>query len=215
MITMNVKEKAVRICNELKKIYPTAECSLRYNKPYELLIATRLSAQCTDARVNIVTDVLFKKYTTIQSFAQADINELENIVRPCGFYRTKAENIKDMCRILVEKYNCTVPDNMEDLLLLPGVGRKTANLILGDIYGKPAIVTDTHCIRITGRFGLTDNSNPHKVEKDLIKLIPAQEGSDFCHRLVLFGREICKAKKPLCDVCVLNQMCRYYSESKE
>lgn len=216
MIIMNKKEKALRICSELKKIYPFAECSLKYNKPYELLIATRLSAQCTDARVNIVTEVLFKKYTSIRDFANADIEELESIVRPCGFYRTKAANIKEICEMLIDKFNGTVPDNMDDLLALPGVGRKTANLILGDIYGKPAIVTDTHCIRISGRFGLTDNSDPHKVEKDLVKLIPPDEGSDFCHRLVFFGREVCKAKKPLCEVCTLNDICRYYiDEIKE
>ncbi len=211
---MKIKEKAAAICSELKKMYPGAECSLRYSKPYELLIATRLSAQCTDARVNIVTANLFKKYRSVEEFAQADVTELEQDVRPCGFYRTKASDIKNICIGLIERFDGKLPDNMNDLLFLPGVGRKTANLILGDIYGKPAIVTDTHCIRISGRLGLTDNSEPSKVEKDLREIIQPSESSDFCHRLVLFGREICRARKPMCDICTLNGICRYYSENK-
>ena len=212
---MTIKERALKICNELKKIYPDAKCSLKYNKPYELVIATRLSAQCTDARVNIVTDILFKKYTTLQAFAESDINELEGYIRPCGFYKTKARNIKDMCIQLIERFDGIVPDNIESLVSLPGVGRKTANLIVGDIYGKPAIVTDTHCIRIAGRLGLTDSNGPHKVENDLKEIIPQEEGSDFCHRIVEFGREICKARKPMCDICTLNSICRYYIENKK
>ena len=211
---MKIKEKSTKICNELKKLYPGAECSLRYSKPYELLIATRLSAQCTDARVNIVTANLFKKYRSVEEFANADISELEQDVRPCGFYRTKASDIKNICVGLITRFDGKVPDNMNDLLSLQGVGRKTANLILGDIYNKPAIVTDTHCIRIAGRLGLTDNKEPFKVEKDLREIIPSEEGSDFCHRLVIFGREICKARKPLCDICAVNELCRYYSENK-
>lgn len=211
---MKIEEKATAICSELQNLYPSAECSLKYNKPYELLIATRLSAQCTDARVNIVTANLFKKYRSLEDFAQADISELEQDVRPCGFYRTKAADIKNICINIIERFGGNLPDNMNDLLTLPGVGRKTANLILGDIYGKPAVVTDTHCIRISGRLGLTDNSEPFKVEKDLREIIPPSESSDFCHRLVLFGREVCKARKPLCDVCSLSGLCGYYSENK-
>lgn len=210
---MTQKEKALKICNELKKIYPAAECSLEYSKPYELLMATRLSAQCTDARVNIVTKELFKRYTSLEQFANADIEELENIVRPCGFYHTKAKNLKEMAIQLITNFNSKVPDSIEELTKLSGVGRKTANLIVGDIYGKPAIVTDTHCIRIAGRFGLTSNTEPYKVEKDLRKIIPENEGSDFCHRLVNFGRDICKARKPLCEVCTLNAICKYYQEN--
>ena len=194
----------MKICEELKKKYPCAECSLEYNEPYELLIATRLSAQCTDARVNIVTKDLFVKYPTLQSFADADISELEEMVRPCGFYREKAKSIKNMAAMIISEFDGQVPDTMEKLTSLPGVGRKTANLILGDVYGKPAVVTDTHCIRITGRLGLTENTEPYKVEKDLVKIIPPEEGSDLCHRLVFFGREICKARKPLCEECYMH-----------
>lgn len=209
---MTTKEKAQLICSELEKIYPSAECSLTYTKPYELLIATRLSAQCTDARVNIVTKELFKRYPDLQSFAQADIEELENYVRPCGFYRNKARSIKEMAEQIISEFDGEVPDTMEKLTSLSGVGRKTANLILGDVYGKPAIVTDTHCIRITGRLGLTDNKEPHKVENDLRSIIPEEAGSDFCHRLVNFGREICKARKPACEICTLSRYCRYFHE---
>ena len=212
---MKIKEEAVKICEELKKKYPCAECSLEYNEPYELLIATRLSAQCTDARVNIVTKDLFVKYPTLQSFADADISELEEMVRPCGFYREKAKSIKNMAAMIISEFDGQVPDTMEKLTSLPGVGRKTANLILGDVYGKPAVVTDTHCIRITGRLGLTENTEPYKVEKDLVKIIPPEEGSDLCHRLVFFGREICKARKPLCEECCLNDICTYYQKECE
>lgn len=211
---MKAKEKAEIICRRLSEKYPEALCSLEYDKPYELLIATRLSAQCTDARVNIVTRELFGKYPDLQSFADADITELENAVKPCGFYKLKAKSIKEMSALIISEFNGEVPDNMEDLLSLPGVGRKTANLILGDIYGKPAVVTDTHCIRITGRLGLTKNTEPYKVEKDLRKIVPDEEGSDLCHRLVLFGREICKARKPLCGECSLSDICPYPEKNK-
>jgi len=206
---MKTKEKALLICERLKEKYPLAECSLVYSKPYELLIATRLSAQCTDARVNIVTRELFSKYKTLQSFADADISELEEAVKPCGFYKVKAANIRDMAAMMISDFDSQVPDTMEKLTSLPGVGRKTANLILGDIYGKPAIVTDTHCIRITGRLGLTKNTEPRKVEDDLRKVVPAEEGSDLCHRLVLFGRETCRARNPVCGECCLRDLCRY------
>lgn len=206
---MNKKEIALLACDELEKLYPEAICSLNYSKPYELLIATRLSAQCTDARVNIVTETLFKKYPDLRSFADADLAQLEQDIKPCGFYKTKAASIKQMAGQLIENFGGQLPDNIDDLLTLSGIGRKTANLIMGDIWKKPAIVTDTHFIRITGRLGLTSNKEPAKVEKDLIPLIPAERSSDFCHRIVLFGREYCKARNPLCDKCPLSYFCKY------
>lgn len=206
---MNKKEIALLACDELEKLYPEAICSLNYSKPYELLIATRLSAQCTDARVNIVTETLFKKYPDLQSFADADLAQLEQDIKPCGFYKTKAASIKQMAGQLIENFGGQLPDNIDDLLTLSGIGRKTANLIMGDIWKKPAIVTDTHFIRITGRLGLTSNKEPAKVEQDLIPLIPAERSSDFCHRIVLFGREYCKARNPLCDKCPLSYFCKY------
>jgi endonuclease-3 len=202
-------EIAQLVCEELEKLYPDAMCTLDYEKPYELMFSTRLAAQCTDARVNIVTKALYKKYPTLESFAAADINELEQDVKPCGFYHAKAKSLKEMAQMLIDDFGGEVPDNMEDLLKLPGIGRKTANLVMGDIYGKPAIVTDTHCIRICRRLGLTDNKEPHKVEKDLIPLIPPEKSSDFCHRTVMFGRDICKARKPECHRCPLNYFCPY------
>lgn len=206
---MNKKEIALLACDELEKLYPEAICSLNYSKPYELLIATRLSAQCTDARVNIVTETLFKKYPDLRSFADANLAQLEQDIKPCGFYKTKAASIKQMAGQLIENFGGQLPDNIDDLLTLSGIGRKTANLIMGDIWKKPAIVTDTHFIRITGRLGLTSNKEPAKVEKDLIPLIPAERSSDFCHRIVLFGREYCKARNPLCDKCPLSYFCKY------
>jgi endonuclease-3 len=195
----------------LQKIYPDVKCSLDYTKPYELMIGARLAAQCTDARVNIVTKTLFKKYPSLEAFANADIEELEQDVKPCGFYRTKAKSIKEMAGQLINDFGGEVPDTMEELLTLSGIGRKTANLMLGDIFGKPAIVTDTHCIRITGRLGLTKNKEPAKVEKDLIKLIPPEKSSHFCHQIVEFGRDICSARKPKCGDCPLNYFCKYYN----
>lgn len=206
---MNKKEIALLACDELEKLYPDALCSLNYSEPYELMIAARLSAQCTDARVNIVTETLFKKYPDLQSFANADLNQLEQDIKPCGFYKTKAKSIKLMANQIINDFNGQLPDTMDKLLTLSGIGRKTANLIMGDIWKKPAIVTDTHFIRITGRLGLTSNKDPAKVEKDLIPLIPPERSSDFCHRIVLFGREYCKARKPLCDKCPLNFFCKY------
>ncbi|MBR6671019.1 MAG: endonuclease III [Ruminococcus sp.] len=206
---MNKKEIALLACDELEKLYPDALCSLNYSEPYELMIAARLSAQCTDARVNIVTETLFKKYPDLQSFANADLNQLEQDIKPCGFYKTKAKSIKLMAKQIINDFNGQLPDTMDKLLTLSGIGRKTANLIMGDIWKKPAIVTDTHFIRITGRLGLTSNKEPAKVEKDLIPLIPPERSSDFCHRIVLFGREYCKARKPLCDKCPLNYFCKY------
>ncbi len=206
---MNKKEIALLACDELEKLYPDALCSLNYSESYELMIAARLSAQCTDARVNIVTETLFKKYPDLQSFANADLNQLEQDIKPCGFYKTKAKSIKLMANQIINDFNGQLPDTMDKLLTLSGIGRKTANLIMGDIWKKPAIVTDTHFIRITGRLGLTSNKEPAKVEKDLIPLIPPERSSDFCHRIVLFGREYCKARKPLCDKCPLNYFCKY------
>lgn len=211
---MTKKERALLACEALEKIYPDVKCSLQYEKPYELLIATRLSAQCTDARVNIVAGPLFKKYPNLEAFANADIKELEEAVKPCGFYHTKAKSIKEMAGQLLEHFGGQVPQTMEELLTLSGVGRKTANLILGDVWGKPAIVTDTHFIRITGRLGLTENKEPARVEKDLIKLIPPEVSSHFCHQTVQFGRDICRARKPLCSECPCSGFCKYFSSMK-
>ena len=212
---MTKKEIAEKACEELEKIYPDVECSLVYKKPYELLIASRLAAQCTDARVNIVTKTLFQKYPSLEAFAGADLNELEEDVKPCGFYRTKAKSIKEMAGQLINDFGGKVPDTMDELLSLSGVGRKTANLILGDVYGKPAVVTDTHCIRITGRLGLTSNTEPAKVEKDLVKLLPPEISNHFCHQTVQFGRDICRARNPKCGECTLNYFCRYYGKSSK
>lgn len=201
------KERALAAVRLLKERYPDALCSLVYTKPYELMIAVRLSAQCTDARVNIVTKDLFVKYPSLESFAEADLAELEEAVRPCGFYKTKAKSIKEAADRLLHVFGGVIPDNMDDLLTLPGIGRKTANLLLGDIYHKPAVVADTHFIRITGRLGLTKHSEPSKVEADLRKLLPPEESSDFCHRIVLFGRDVCTARKPKCGACPLSDIC--------
>ena len=209
---MKKKEIAELAVAELKKLYPDASCTLDYDEPYQLMFAARLAAQCTDARVNIVTKTLFKKYPTLQAFADADLAELEQDVKPCGFYHTKAKSLKEMAGQLISDFGGEVPDTMEQLLTLSGIGRKTANLMLGDVFGKPAMVTDTHCIRITGRLGLTANKEPAKVEKDLVKLIPPEESSDFCHRTVEFGRDICKARSPKCTECPLNYFCKYYSK---
>ncbi|HAE51873.1 MAG: endonuclease III [Ruminococcus sp.] len=209
---MTKKEIAELSCTELEKLYPNIECTLKFEKPYELLIATRLAAQCTDARVNKVTKDLFKKYPTLQAFADADLSELEQDVKPCGLYHTKAKSIKEMANQIIDNFNGIVPDNMEDLLSLSGVGRKIANLIVSDVYGKPAIVTDTHCIRISGRLGLTDNTVPLKVEKDLLELIPPEISSRFCHQTVQFGRDVCRARSPKCNECKLNYFCREYNK---
>lgn len=204
---MTKQERALEAVRILKERYPDAICSLVYEKPYELMIATRLSAQCTDARVNIVTKDLFVRYPTLESFADADLAALEAAVRPCGFYKTKAKSIKEAAQRLLTVYGGILPDTMEELLTLPGIGRKTANLLLGDIYGKPAVVADTHFIRITGRLGLTGHKEPEKVEADLRPLLPPAESSDFCHRVVLFGRDVCTARKPRCASCPMRGFC--------
>ena len=206
---MNKKQRAALIVSGLKELYPLAECSLEAVKDYELLFATRLSAQCTDARVNIVTGELYSVFPTLPSLAEADIGELERIIFPCGFFHTKAADIKKCANVLIEKHGGRVPDTMEALLELPGVGRKTANLILGDIYGKPAVVADTHCIRISNRMGFCDSDNPYKVELALKDIIEPAEQSDFCHRLVYHGRAVCTARKAACEACTLAQWCDY------
>ena len=204
---MKIKEKAILICDQLDELYPEAQCSLQYVKPYELMIATRLSAQCTDARVNIVTKDLFRQFPSLESFADADLQELEQAVKPCGFYRAKAKSIKEMCIRVRDVYGGAVPDNMDDLLTLSGIGRKTANLLLGDVYGKPAVVTDTHCIRISGRLGLTKRHAPEHVEEDLKKILPPDRSNRFCHQIVLFGRDVCTARNPHCGECPLKKYC--------
>lgn len=204
---MTKKEKAIEICARLEKKYPDALCSLIYSAPHELMIAGRLSAQCTDERVNIVTKELFAKYKSIDDFACADVHDVEAIVRPCGLYKTKAKSVVEMCRQIRDDFGGEIPSTIEELTTLSGIGRKTANLIMGDVFHKPAIVTDTHCIRICKRLGLTKNTVPFKVEKELTDVIPPELSSDFCHRLVLFGREICKARGERCAECPLKDLC--------
>ena len=200
-----------KIVARLEEIYPDATCALEYGgEPWKLLVMARLSAQCTDARVNIVSRDLFRQYPTINDLADAPLEEIEKIVRPCGLFHTKAESIKGAMILLRDKFNSKVPDNMEDLLSLPGVGRKIANLMLGDIYGMPAIVADTHCIRICGRFGMYKESlkDAHKVETIMSKLVEPEKQSDFCHRIVQFGRDTCTARSPKCSACPLSDLCK-------
>ena len=207
-----------QIVERLKGIYPESVCALEYGgEPWKLLVMARLSAQCTDARVNIVCRELFKKYPTLDDIADAELCELEECVRPCGLFRTKADSIKRAAIMLRDHFGGIVPDTMEELLLLPGVGRKIANLLLGDIYGKPALVADTHCIRICGRFGMYDTKmkDPYKVELIMSELIEPSEQSDFCHRIVQFGRDVCTARSPKCGVCPLFDLCGYKSKSSE
>lgn len=199
------------IISILKERYADALCALQYEKDYELMIAVRLSAQCTDARVNLVTPALFARFPTLESFATADVAEVENYVHSCGFYRHKARDIVAACRMLITDYDGKVPDTMEELLRLPGVGRKTANLLLGDIYGKPAVVCDTHCIRISNRLGLAKGKEPEKVEQQLRAILPPEESSDFCHRIVLFGRDLCTARNPKCTECPLRPYCKEWN----
>ena len=197
------------ILDGLEAEYPEAACSLDYAKDYELLFSARLSAQCTDARVNRVTPVLFERYPSLEAIASADPSELEKIVYTCGFFRSKARDIKAAAAILLNDFGGVVPDTMEELLKLPGVGRKTANLMLGDIYGKPAIVADTHCIRISNRLGFCTTDDPYKVELELKKQIPPERQSDFCHRLVLHGRAVCSSRSPRCASCRISEYCDY------
>lgn len=208
---MEVTEKVTNILEALKALYPDAPCALHYGKDYELMIAVRLSAQCTDARVNLVTPALFAAYPTLDAFAEADIGDVEQMVHSCGFYRHKARDIVLACRMLRSDFGGRVPDNMEDLLKLPGVGRKTANLLLGDIYGQEGYVCDTHCIRICGKLGLSQGKDPLKVEMQLRKVIPPEESSDFCHRIVLHGRAVCTARNPKCSQCTLAPYCDFFT----
>lgn len=203
------KEQARRCIKALKEAYPEAICSLEYSDPLQLLIATRLSAQCTDARVNQVTPALFARFPTVKAFCEASQEEVAALIHSCGFYQVKSRDIIAMSQMIQSDFAGQVPDNMEDLLKLPGVGRKTANLILGDVYGKPSIVTDTHCIRIAGRLGLTKNKVPLKVENDLREILPPEESNDFCHRLVLHGRAVCTARKAICGICCMADACDY------
>lgn len=203
-----MKEKVNAIIETLKYRYPEAPCALHYSKDYELMIAVRLSAQCTDARVNLVTPALFAAYPTLEAMAGADISHIEELVHSCGFYKYKARDIVLGCQMLLAEYNGKVPGTMEQLLRIPGVGRKTANLLLGDLYGVPgSVVCDTHCIRICGKLGLSKGKEPEKVEQQLRKILPPEESSDFCHRIVLFGREICTARSPKCAECPLAFWC--------
>ena len=206
---MTKKEKVQIIIERLKREYPIAECSLNYEDAWVLLVSVRLAAQCTDARVNQIMPGLLDKYSTVEALADAPVDKIEEIVRPCGLGNSKARDIKACMMMLRDEYNCVVPDTMEELLKLPGVGRKSANLVLGDVYGKPTIVTDTHCIRLSNRLGLVKNiKEPGKVEKELWKIVPPSEGNDLCHRFVLHGRDVCTARtNPYCDKCVLNDIC--------
>ena len=212
---MKSEQDVLSIVEELKKCYPDAVCSLDYQKPHELLFATRLAAQCTDERVNKVTPGLYGRFPTLEALADADISEVEELIHSTGFFRAKARDIVAASRMLLDEYGGVVPDTMEDLLRLPGVGRKTANLILGDVYHKPGVVVaDTHCIRISGRLGLTDGAkDPAKVETQLRKILPPEESNDFCHRLVLHGRAVCMARGPECANCTLRPWCDFYSGS--
>ncbi len=207
---MTKEELALEVIERLKKEYPDVGCTLEYDQAWKLLVGVRLAAQCTDARVNIVVEDLYKKYPDVNALAQAEPEEIEAIVRPCGLGKSKARDISACMKVLRDQYEGNVPDDFQALLKLPGVGRKSANLIMGDVFGKPAIVTDTHCIRLVNRIGLVDQiKEPKKVEMELWKIIPGEEGSDFCHRLVFHGREVCTARtKPYCDKCCLNDLCQ-------
>ena len=207
---MRKKELAKEVIERLKKEYPDAGCSLEYDQAWKLLVSVRLAAQCTDARVNIVVEKLYEKFPDVESLAKAPVEEIEEIVRPCGLGKSKARDISACMKILWEQYGGNVPEDFDALLKLPGVGRNSANLIMGDVFGKPAIVTDTHCIRLANRIGLVDGiKEPKKVEMALWKIIPPEEGSDLCHRFVYHGREVCTARtKPYCDRCCLNDICK-------
>jgi endonuclease-3 len=210
---MTKPELALAVIDRLKKAYPATHCTLSYDRAWQLLISLRLAAQCTDARVDRTTPYLYEKYPTVESLADADVADVEAIVRPCGLGHSKARDIVACMKMLHEVYHDQVPDTMEELLKLPGVGRKSANLVLGDVFGKPAIVTDTHCIRLSNRIGLVDDiKEPAKVEKALKKIIPPEEGNDLCHRLVDHGRAVCTARSPKCGDCCLADLCRYHRE---
>lgn len=211
------KKAVLAIVEELKRLYPEGICSLEYKKDYELLFSVRLAAQCTDERVNQVTPALFARFPTLESLAQADVSEVEQYIHSTGFFRAKARDIVLASQMLLQEYGGKVPDNMEDLLRLPGVGRKTANLILGDVYHTPGVVVaDTHCIRISGLLGLTDGTkDPGKVEQQLRAILPPEESNDFCHRLVLHGRAVCIARRPQCQSCTLRPWCDFFSKQQK
>ena len=212
---MTKKERAEEIQKIFDVVYADAECSLDYSTEHELLVAVQLSAQCTDARVNIVTKDLFKKYKSVYDFANADLGELEEMIRPCGFYKNKAKNIIASSKDIVNRFGGRLPDNMEQLVSLAGVGRKTANLILGDVFNKPSVVVDTHCIRLSNRFGFVNEKDPVKIELMMKKILNPQTSTRFCHQLVYHGRAVCNARKPLCETCPINHLCKYYSAGKE
>ena len=205
---MTKKERAKKAEELLKAEYPDAICSLNYSDPFQLLIATRLSAQCTDARVNIVTPALFSEFPTAEDMAKADLERVETLIQSCGLYKTKAKDLILIGQGITERFDGKVPDTIEQLITLSGVGRKTANLVVGDVYGKPAVVTDTHFIRIVNRLGLTETSEPFKVERELKLLLPSDESNNFCHRTVLHGRAVCTARKAFCSKCILNDICK-------
>lgn len=207
---MTKKTRAAAVIDLLKREYPEVKCALVYSKPHELLIATRLSAQCTDVRVNLVTPALFKRFPSIDAFAKAEISEVEELIKSCGLFHTKAQDIVGMCAMLRDVYGGVVPDSIEELVKLPGVGRKTANLIVGDLYGKPAMVCDTHVIRLTNRLGLSVGKDAAQVEKQLRAIVPADEGLNLCHRLVWHGRGVCSARSPKCGECTLTEYCKTY-----
>lgn len=206
----NISSKKQRVCDIIEifdKVYSDADCTLEYENGLQLLISTQLAAQCTDARVNIVTKDLYKKYPDVYAFANADELELQQDIKPTGFFRNKAKNIIACCQMLINEYDGEIPNTMEDLLRLPGVGRKTANLVLGDFFGIPGIVVDTHATRLSNRMGFTTNSDPYKIELDLQKIVPTEKWSSFCHQLVYHGREFCSARSPKCDSCPINHLC--------
>lgn len=206
---MDKKQSVIDILKVFDVLYPEADCSLDYKDPLQLLLSTQLSAQCTDARVNIVTKTLFAKYKNVYEFADSDLLELEQDIKSTGFYHNKAKNIKASCKMLIEKFGGIVPKTMEELLLLPGVGRKTANLVLGDIFNVPGVVVDTHAKRLSNRIGITKNSDPEKIEYDLMKVVPKEYWSKFSHQLVYHGRAICDARKPKCECCEIRKYCDY------
>jgi len=211
-MTQPTPQTVRRILDILAQLYPLADCTLDHKDGLQLLVSVRLAAQCTDARVNQISPALFARYPTMEAFAEADVEELESYIRSCGFYHAKARDIIACTRTILDRYNGVIPDDIDTLVTLPGVGRKTANLIVGDLYGKPAIVTDTHCIRISNRLGLAHTKDPYKVELALRAVIPPEESNDFCHRLVLHGRAVCDARKPRCSECALAEVCKYAKE---
>ncbi len=206
---MTTKQRVLKILEQFEKMYPEADCSLEYRDPLQLMIATQLAAQCTDARVNIVTKDLYQKYRTVEDFANADLKELEQDIKSTGFYHNKAKNIIGACQMLIRDFGGKVPSNMEDLLKLPGVGRKTANLVLNDCFGVSGVVVDTHAKRLSNRIGLTENQDPEKIEYDLMKVVPVESWGRFCHQLVFHGRAVCNARKPACEECGIREYCKY------